>query len=73
VAGVGAMDYMRFLFFNLLGAICWVVSLTVAGFFFANLPWVQKNLSVVILGIIFVSLIPVAIGWWHEHNSRNLQ
>jgi len=73
VAGVGAMDYMRFLFFNLLGAICWVVSLTVAGFFFANLPWVQKNLSVVILGIIFVSLIPVAIGWWHERNSRNLQ
>ncbi len=73
VAGVGAMDYMRFLFFNLLGAICWVVSLTVAGFFFANLPWVQKNLSVVILGIIVASLIPVALGWWHERKARNPQ
>ncbi len=73
VAGVGAMDYPRFLFFNLLGAVSWVVSLTLAGYFFANLPWVQKNLSVVILGIIFVSLIPVAIGWWHERKARAAQ
>ena len=64
VAGVGAMDYARFSFYNLLGAVSWVVSLTLAGYFFANIPWVQKNLSVVILGIIGVSLIPVAIGWW---------
>ena len=71
VAGVGAMDYARFLFFNLLGAVSWVVSLTVAGYFFANLPWVQKNLSLVIIGIIFVSLIPVAIGWWQERNSNS--
>ena len=71
VAGVGAMDYMRFMFFNFLGAVSWVVSLTLAGYFFANLPWVQKNLSLVILGIIVVSLIPVAIGWWHERQARN--
>ena len=71
VAGVGAMDYGRFLFFNLLGAVSWVVSLTLAGYFFANLPWVQKNLSLVILGIIFVSLIPVAIGWWQERRARS--
>ena len=71
VAGVGAMDYTRFLFFNLLGAISWVVSLTLAGYFFANLPWVQKNLSLVILGIIFVSLIPVAVGWWQERRARS--
>lgn len=71
VAGVGAMDYGRFLFFNLVGAVGWVVSLTLAGYFFANLPWVQKNLSLVILGIIFVSLIPVAIGWWQERRTRS--
>ena len=65
VAGVGAMNYMRFFFFNLLGALAWVVSLTLAGFFFANLPWVQKNLSLVIIGIVLLSLVPVAIGWWH--------
>jgi membrane-associated protein len=70
VAGVGAMNYARFLFFNLLGALSWVLSLTLAGYFFANLPWVRKNLSLVIVGIILVSLIPVAAGWWHERGAR---
>ena len=73
VAGVGAMDYSRFLFFNLLGALAWVVSLTLAGYFFANLPWVQKNLSLVIVGIILVSLIPVALAWWNERKEKRRQ
>ena len=71
VAGVGAMNYLRFLAFNFLGAIAWVVSLTLAGYFFANLPWVKANLSLVIVGIIVVSLIPVAIGWWHERKAKH--
>ena len=71
VAGVGAMNYMRFLAFNLLGAVAWVVSLTLVGYFFANLPWVKANLSLVIIGIIIVSLIPVAIGWWHERKAKH--
>ncbi len=66
VAGVGRMDYPRFLFFNLVGALLWVFSLTLAGYFFGNLPWVQKNLSLVILGIVFVSLIPAAFGWLRQ-------
>jgi membrane-associated protein len=70
VAGVGAMNYGRFVFFNLLGAVGWVTLLTLAGYFFANLPWVQKNLSLVIVGIVLVSLIPVAIGWLHERRAR---
>jgi membrane-associated protein len=70
VAGVGAMHYGRFAFFNLLGAISWVTSLTLAGYFFANLPWVQKNLSLVIVGIVLVSLIPMALGWLHERKAR---
>ncbi len=69
VAGIGAMTYTRFSFFNLVGAISWVVSLTLAGYFFGNLPWVQKNLTGVILGIIFVSLIPVAFGWWRQRKT----
>ena len=63
VAGVGAMYYPRFAFYNLLGAVVWVVSLTLVGYFFGNLPWVQKNLTLVILGIIGLSLVPVFIGW----------
>ena len=70
VAGVGAMSYPRFAFFNLIGAICWVGSLTLAGFFFGNLPWVQQNLTAVILGIIAVSMIPVVIGWWQQRKEQ---
>jgi len=69
VAGIGAMTYPRFTFFNLIGAISWVGSLTLAGYFFGNLPWVQTNLTAVILGIIFISLIPVAIGWWQQRKA----
>ncbi len=69
VAGIGAMTWARFTFFNLIGAFAWVVSLTLAGYFFGNLPWVQKNLSAVILGIIAVSLIPVVIGWWRHRKE----
>ena len=69
VAGIGAMNYSRFTFFNLIGAASWVVSLTLAGYFFGNLPWVQKNLSVVIVGIIAVSMIPVLVGWWQHRKE----
>ena len=63
VAGVGKMDYLRFCVFNLLGAGLWVISLLLAGYFFGNLPVVKQNLSVVIIGIIVVSLLPALVGW----------
>lgn len=69
VAGIGAMTWARFTFFNLIGAFAWVVSLTLAGYFFGNLPWVQKNLSAVIIGIIAISMIPVVIGWWQHRKE----
>ena len=69
VAGIGAMSYPRFTLFNLIGAVSWVGSLTLAGYFFGNLPWVQKNLSVVILAIIAISLVPVVIGWWQHRKA----
>ena len=71
IAGIGAMTWARFTFFNLIGAFAWVVSLTLAGYFFGNLPWVQKNLSAVILGIIAISLIPVVIGWWQHRKEAS--
>ena len=69
VAGIGAMSYPRFTLFNLIGAVSWVGLLTLAGYFFGNLPWVQKNLSLVIIAIIVISLVPVAIGWWQQRKA----
>ncbi|MDO8694353.1 MAG: VTT domain-containing protein [Sheuella sp.] len=58
VAGMARMDPKRFFFFNVSGGLFWVISLTLAGFLFGNLPFVRDNLTAVILGIIFVSLLP---------------
>ncbi len=60
VAGVGRMQYLRFLSFSVAGALLWVLSLTFAGYFFGNIPLVRQNLSVAIFGIIAVSLAPLA-------------
>ncbi len=59
VAGIGSMPYARFALFNVTGAILWVVSLSYAGYFFGNVPWVKSNLSLVIIGIIILSIMPV--------------
>ncbi len=69
VAGIGAMTYARFTLFNLLGALLWVGSLTLAGYWFGNLPWIQQNLTLVILGIIAVSLLPLVIGWLQHRRN----
>lgn len=63
VAGIGSMSYARFMLFNLIGAVAWVVSLCLAGYWLGNFPWVKANLSVIIVGIIVVSLLPVGIGY----------
>ncbi len=61
VAGVGTMKYSRFLSYNVVGAVAWVVSFTLLGYFFGGLPAVKRNFTLVIFGIIGISLIPVAI------------
>jgi membrane-associated protein len=69
VAGIGAMTYTRFTFFNVIGALAWVLSLTLAGYWFGNLPWIRQNLTLVIVGIIVVSLVPVAVGAWKARSA----
>ena len=61
VAGIGRMSYSRFAMFNVVGAIAWVCICTLAGYFFGELPFVKKNFELVVLGIIFVSVLPIAI------------
>jgi membrane-associated protein len=69
VAGIGAMPWGRFTFFNLIGAAAWVLSLCLGGYWLGNLPWVKQNLSLLIVGIIVVSLLPVAVGWLKHRNA----
>ena len=67
VAGVGEMPYSRFLSFSLLGGAAWVGLFVGAGYFFGNIPVVRSHFSIVVMGIITVSLLPLLIealkGW----------
>ena len=60
VAGIGRMTYPKFLAYNVIGAAAWVGLFVLAGYFFGNIPIVRDNFSLVILGIIALSVVPVA-------------
>ena len=64
VAGAGAMTYSKFAVYNVGGAILWVGICTIAGYAFGNVPVVKDNFSLVALGIVGVSVIPIAFEWW---------
>lgn len=69
VAGMAHMEYRRFAFYNIFGAALWVAPLTMLGYWFGNLPFIKQNLSLVVMGIIALSLMPLVVAWWNERRS----
>ncbi|GAA1807835.1 VTT domain-containing protein [Nocardioides hankookensis] len=61
VAGVGRMPYRRFLVYNLVGALAWGVGVLTAGYFLGGVPFVAAHVEVIVLGVVALSLVPVAI------------
>jgi len=70
VAGVGAMPYLRYLAFCVLGAVAWVGSLCTVGYFFGNIPAVKNNLTVVILAIVLLSISPGIVAWLRRRSVQ---
>jgi membrane-associated protein len=70
LAGVGAMAYHTFLFYNVIGAAIWVSLLVYAGYLFGNIPWVKDNLGYIVVAIVVVSLIPMVVQWVHERRAN---
>jgi membrane-associated protein len=71
VAGVGIMPYSKFISFNVIGGVAWVSAFLFGGYFFGNLPVVKNNFSFVILGIIFISLLPGVIAYLQSRCDPN--
>ncbi|EJN09347.1 DedA family protein [Herbaspirillum sp. YR522] len=71
VAGVGAMTYPKFFLYNVVGGIAWVASFSYAGYFFGNLPIVKKNLSLLIVAIVILSVLPGVIEYFRARRRAN--
>jgi membrane-associated protein len=71
VAGLGKMNYSRFLAYNVIGGLAWVTLFLFAGFFFGAIPIIKNNLSTVIFIIIFISILPPIIEYVREKRRKN--
>lgn len=69
VAGIGQMEYYRFTVYNIIGSVAWVLVCLAAGYSFGNIPVVEKHFTLIIVGIIFVSLIPAAVVSWRQRKK----
>ena len=66
VAGMAQMHAREFSLYNVIGAVAWVGSLSYAGFFFGNIPWIKGNLTAIILGIVAVSVLPLVVAYFRR-------
>lgn len=76
VAGVGSMTYRHFIAYNLIGGFVWIYSFMYLGYAFGNLPVVQKNFKLIIIGIIVLSVMPIVIefiqAWRHKRAAARI-
>lgn len=71
VAGAGSMKYRNYILNCILGAILWVVGLTMTGFLFGNIPIIKNNFEKVVLAIIILSIMPMVIGFFKQRKAKN--
>jgi membrane-associated protein len=72
VAGVGAMNYPKFLFYNVFGGVLWIAIFVWLGYFFGNIPAVEKNFELVIFAIIGLSVLPMVWEYWKERKRSRV-
>ena len=70
VAGAGNMHYWKFISYNVIGGVLWVVVGTMAGYFFGNISFIRDHFSIFIIGIVIISLVPILIELWHNRRNR---
>jgi membrane-associated protein len=73
VAALGSMPYSAFLAYNVIGGVAWVAALLGAGYAFGNVPWVGEHLTLVMLGIVALSLMPGLFAWIRDRSGKDRQ
>ncbi len=73
VAGIGEMKYPRFVVYNILGGIGWVCAMTLLGYYFGQIPFVQRHIEQVIVLVIILSVLPVGIQAWRMRKSSRAE
>jgi membrane-associated protein len=71
VAGAGSMTYRKYITYCVMGALLWVVGVSLLGYFVGNIPIVKNNFEIVIFGIIFISILPPIIGFLRHKFAKN--
>lgn len=72
VAGIGRMSYGTFFSYNVLGGVVWTALFIFGGYFFGNIPIIRDNFSLVIVGIVGVSVLPMVWHFWQENKAKLL-
>jgi membrane-associated protein len=73
VAGAGAMNYRKFIAFNIVGAVAWVVSMMGAGIVFGQMEIVKKNFELVVIGIVLLSIMPMVVEAWKARQEAKAE
>lgn len=73
VAGIGKMKYKTFFTFNVVGALLWVVGVTLLGYFLGNIPFIKDNFEKVVFIIIFISILPIIISFIKNKRAQRAQ
>jgi membrane-associated protein len=71
VAGIGRMTYARFLSYNVIGGISWILIFIAGGYYFGNLPFVKANFTIVIIAIIIISMLPGVIEYVRHRKNKS--
>ena len=69
MAGVGNMNQRMYISYSVIGGVLWATGLTVLGYFLGHIEFVQKNIDIIVVGIVLISVLPAALEWWRNRNA----
>ena len=71
VAGAGAMNYKRFIVYNVVGAVAWVILMMGSGWLLGQVPFVKERFELIVIGIVILSVMPMVVEWWRARGNKD--